>query len=82
MPTYEYQCDSCQYKWEEYRLIDERDIPIENPCPECNDNKVSRCVASAGIHSGRGLGKVDNGFKDIIKQIKKNNPGNCIQERW
>lgn len=37
-------------------------------------------IGLPGIHSGIGLGvrKNDQGFKDVLRQIKKNHPGSTV----
>jgi hypothetical protein len=32
------------------------------------------------IHSGRGMQKPDEGFRDLLKRIKKNSPGSTIND--
>jgi len=53
MPTYEYQCKSCKYHFEEFQKI--TDSPLEK-CPQCG-NKVERLITSGG-----GLLFKGNGF--------------------
>lgn len=35
MPTYDYVCDACSHKFEQTKMISERDQPISEPCPKC-----------------------------------------------
>ena len=43
------------------------------------DNPTKRVLpASPAIHSGRGMKKPDQGFRDILRTIKKNNRGSTI----
>mgnify|MGYP003111337011 FL=1 len=35
MPTYDYICDACSHKFEQTKMISERDQPISEPCPKC-----------------------------------------------
>ena len=49
MPTYDYKCNACEKIWEEFSLINDRDKPTENPCPECGEEEVNREVSGYGI---------------------------------
>ena len=40
MPTYDYVCDACSHKFEQTRMISERDQPISEPCPKCQKEGV------------------------------------------
>ena len=37
MPIYEYYCEKCKHTFEEYLSISNRDNPIEEPCPKCDE---------------------------------------------
>tara|TARA_R100001510_G_C7637632_1_gene195541 strand:+ start:1121 stop:1414 length:294 start_codon:yes stop_codon:yes gene_type:complete len=49
MPTYDYKCNACEHIWEEFSLINDRDKPTENPCPECSEKQVVREISGYGI---------------------------------
>jgi len=49
MPTYDYKCSACENLWEEFSLINDRDQPTNNPCPECGKEEVTREVTGYGI---------------------------------
>lgn len=75
MPLYEYKCIECEACWEEMHKIDERDIPLNEPCPKCNvDGSVIQQIgASAVIDSVRlGVTKPPGAFRDRMKQIQHN----------
>lgn len=42
MPTYDYQCETCNHQFDKFELIATRDDPCKEPCPECNENTVRR----------------------------------------
>ena len=47
MPTYEYQCDACNNRFEKFQSISA--APIKK-CPKCGKNKVKRLIGTgAGI---------------------------------
>ena len=58
MPTYEYQCDACGHKFEEFQSIMAK--PIKK-CPDCHKNAVKRLIsAGAGvIFKGSGFYETD-----------------------
>jgi putative FmdB family regulatory protein len=54
MPTYEYACDACGHKFEEFQSIKAAPIVV---CPQCGKKKVKRLIsAGAGfIFKGSGF---------------------------
>jgi len=43
MPIYEYRCDSCTERFEEYLATSEKPSP---PCPKCGSADVTRLMSS------------------------------------
>jgi putative FmdB family regulatory protein len=41
-PTYQYECSSCQHKFEEFKSIKTPPIKI---CPKCGKKKVQRIIS-------------------------------------
>ena len=81
MPYYDYKCEKCGHEFEENLKIAERDTPIEQPCrfPTCG-GEVRMVYAKPHIgdpwhHSGK---KVDEGFKDRLREIKSSHRGSTI----
>ena len=81
MPYYDYKCDKCGHEFEESLKIADRDAPTEQPCrfPTCG-GEVKMVYANPHIgdpwhHSGK---KVDEGFKDRLREIKKTHHGSTI----
>jgi len=58
MPTYEYECDACGHKFEEFQSI--TDNPLMK-CPECNKKKLRRLfgTGAAIIFKGSGFYTTD-----------------------
>lgn len=58
MPTYDYQCDACDHKFELYHGINE---PAKTKCPECKKNKLRRLLGtgSAVVFKGSGFYQTD-----------------------
>ncbi len=63
MPTYEYECKHCRYKFEAFQKI--TDKPLEN-CPKCN-NKLRKII-------GLGLGIIFKGTGFYATDYRKKTP--------
>lgn len=42
MPVYEYRCDACEHRFEEFLPISTKPTP---PCPKCGSEKVARWMS-------------------------------------
>lgn len=57
MPTYEYQCDSCGYRFEQLQKITEDALKT---CPSCGKDSLKRLVSATAFHlKGGGWYKTD-----------------------
>jgi hypothetical protein len=67
-PTYLFRNDETGEEYEEFMSISALEVYLE-------ENKhITQLVNGAPmIHSGRGMGKPDDGFRDLLKHIKKGN---------
>jgi len=45
MPTYEYLCQNCGYKFEKFQNINEKELKI---CPKCNRDSLKRIIGKGG----------------------------------
>ena len=83
MPYYDYQCTSCKHEFEINMKIRERDVPTQEPCPECSERDVELQLATPVIGDPcRFAGKrPDEGFRDRLREIKKHHRGNTIDVR-
>ena len=81
MPVYAYQCQSCDHQFEETHTIANRHTPLNNPCPKCQITKVEQILIMPAITSGVGdlANKAPEGFKDRLREMKKNYHGNNIR---
>lgn len=62
-------------------LIAERDYPTTQPCPTCGkEGVIERCVSAPGVSYtiNRGGLRTPEGFKDVLREIKKKHPRNTI----
>tara|TARA_Y100000310_G_C20436837_1_gene694135 strand:- start:78 stop:371 length:294 start_codon:yes stop_codon:yes gene_type:complete len=44
MPIYEYECE-CGHEFDDYLPVNKRKQPTKQPCPECNESKVSQKIS-------------------------------------
>jgi len=58
MPTYEYQCDACDYNFDEFQSINDK--PLKK-CPKCGKPKLRRVfgAGAAIIFKGSGFYQTD-----------------------
>ena len=47
MPLYSYRCESCGHAWDEYKTIKDRNLPLSEPCPECDKMEVKKSFSNA-----------------------------------
>lgn len=70
MPTYEYQCKSCEHRFEVWQKMTDEPLTI---CPECN-GPIRRILFPAGIvFKGSGFYKTDHGNGAVISENNHNN---------
>lgn len=66
MPTYRFLNNDTAEEYEDFMSISDLDVYLK-------ENNVTQLVNGApALVSGRGMGKPDNGFRDILKRIKSN----------
>ena len=68
MPTYKFLNNNTGEEYEDFMSISALDQFLEE-----NPNIVQLVNGAPLIHSGRGMGKPDSGFRDLLKDIKKKN---------
>jgi putative FmdB family regulatory protein len=58
MPTYEYECDACGHRFEEFQMMSDR--PLKK-CPECKKRKLQRLMGTGAgiIFKGSGFYETD-----------------------
>ena len=67
MPTYRFLNNETGEEYEEFMSISALDTYLEE-----NPNITQLVNGAPSLHSGRGMGKPDDGFRDVLRQIKKN----------
>lgn len=68
MPTYKFLNNETGQEYEEFMTISALDEYLK-----ANPNVTQLVNGAPMIASGRGMGKPDNGFRDLLKDIKKKN---------
>ncbi len=71
MPIYQYGCKSCKHTFTEHYKIDDRNIPITQPCPNCKvENQVEMHLGVPGI-AFDSLVKPPGDFRERMQEMKK-----------
>jgi putative FmdB family regulatory protein len=65
MPTYDYECDACGYRFEMFQTFSER---VKRKCPKCGKMRLRRLIGS-----GSGIIFKGSGFYET--DYKRNNKG-------
>ncbi len=68
MPTYSFIDNNTGEEFEEFMSISALDVYLKE-----NPNLTQTVNGAPLISSGRGMGKPDNTFRDLLKEVKKNN---------
>jgi putative FmdB family regulatory protein len=73
MPTYEYECEACEHRFEKYQSMNDK--PIKK-CPKCGKPKVRRMISGgAGVlFKGSGFYQTDYRSKGYKESAKKDVP--------
>lgn len=69
MPTYEYECEKCKYRFDRYQHINEEPL---SDCPECGGH-VKRLISGGGgiIFHGTGFYCTDYRSKEYKARAKE-----------
>jgi putative FmdB family regulatory protein len=80
MPTYQYKCNECENEFEEIHRIADREVPVDKLCGICGRGKIQLIPQIPSMISMRGSWRqhTSDGWKDRLKEIKRNNPGSQL----
>jgi hypothetical protein len=67
MPTYKFRNETTGEEFEDFMSISALDVYLSE-----NINITQLVNGAPLIHSGRGMKKPDQGFRDLLKDMKKN----------
>ena len=68
--VYSYKCFHCGYEFEKNHAVDNRFLPLSEPCPQCNaDRSVQKIVTSVPFKIKGYSSK--NGFSKDIGDVEK-----------
>lgn len=80
MPLYEYFCmtdkGGCGHEFEESHSVDDRLVPMNEPCPKCGKEDLIGRRFSAHLFTGvvNPKKKMDDNFKETMTRIHKEHP--------
>ena len=88
MPLYDFECEKCNYYYEEFQTIADMDIPLSNPCPSCKKTGnivrlvgCHRIVDPARLESTKGRLKPKPEFTAVMERIKRKHPASNFEVR-
>ncbi len=70
MPTYEYKCTACDFRFEAFQSI--KEDPVKK-CPTCGEDKVERLISAGGglLFKGSGFYITDYRSDSYKREAKK-----------
>ncbi len=72
MPTYEYECSSCEHRFDQFQAISEKPI---SKCPKCGGKTRRLISAGAGIlFKGSGFYQTDYRSESYKKKAEADKP--------
>ena len=92
MPMYEYGCDTCDLKIDEFMAVDDRDRPVGGPCPtDACEGTMQRTLSAGHVQDvrhteqsavSRGLRNPTGAFKEKMQEkVKHSNQVGMKQKR-
>jgi putative FmdB family regulatory protein len=69
MPTYDYECDACGHRFEEFQSMKEEPL---RKCPQCKKNKLRRLIGTGAAILFKGSGFYQTDYRsDTYKSAAK-----------
>lgn len=80
--TYTYLCQECNHKWDCSFAMNNRDVPLNDNCPQCDKlGSIKRIIDFAPRIAYQGAYTIQqragNGWNDVLTKIKKNSGKNA-----
>lgn len=83
MPKYDYTCSKCEQKFDRFLSISNRELPLTEPCPSCKElGTVSKEINGVMLVQWEKNLKPDDTFRDLLRQIKKNNKHSTLDDNF
>jgi putative FmdB family regulatory protein len=85
MPLYEYSCSQCAAHFEKLLKIVDRNLPVDQSCPECKSpGTVSMAISAANFGDPISLGikRPDAGWGEVLAKVKQAHPRHKMGERF
>jgi putative FmdB family regulatory protein len=83
MPNYSFNCKSCDHSFEQYLKMNDRKIPLDEPCPQCQEvGSVVQSITGFMLGDPVVLGKerLPQKFKEGVLDKVKKMPGAAQKE--
>lgn len=72
MPNYLYECQACEYRYEQFTTIADRHLEEKSKCPKCGKKKILLAPAAPAMGDPFKLGvtKLPESWTDKLKEMK------------
>lgn len=86
MGVYNYKCRECEHEFDRYLKMDDRKIPLEEPCPECGTEGTIYQYFSKPVHVGDpfafGKVKLNDGMKNVLDKVRRVPGASHVKSRF
>lgn len=82
MALFNFKCLACDKEFDKFLSIANYKLPESEPCPSCGELKVQKIISSPSMFQFDKHIKTDDSFKDLLKQIGKNNKGSTVNQNF
>ena len=72
MPTYEYHCTSCGYRFDEFLAMKDRGKPEKRACTQCGEQKIKQGFFTPPVGGTDSSLKPTPEFKEVLNRMKNN----------
>ena len=80
MPTYDYVCDACEHKFEQFQSIKDEAL---KKCPECKKPKLRRLIGAGAaiVFKGSGFYQTDYRSESYKKRAEADKPASSSESK-